>query len=128
MREAPDHRRHPLDLGGAVTLIGVPDEPGVAARIFEALAEASINVDMIDQNVPTSTGGLAEISFTVPREDLRDARAALAAARRRGVYSELIAHEDDGQGLDRRRRHALAPGRRREGVRGARRRRTSTSR
>ena len=60
-----------------VTLVGVPDEPGAAARIFEALAEANVNVDMIDQNVPTSAGGLAEISFTVPREELRDARAAL---------------------------------------------------
>jgi aspartate kinase len=60
-----------------VTLIGVPDEPGAAARIFEALAEANVNVDMIAQNVPTSAGGKAEISFTVPREDLRLATAAL---------------------------------------------------
>ncbi len=60
-----------------VTLIGVLDEPGVAARIFEALAEANVNVDMIDQNVPTSAGGKAEISFTVPHEDLRLATDAL---------------------------------------------------
>jgi aspartate kinase len=60
-----------------VTLIGVRHEPGVAARIFEALAEANVNVDMIDQNVPTSAGGNAEISFTVPHEDLRVATAAL---------------------------------------------------
>jgi aspartate kinase len=62
-----------------VTLIGVPDEPGAAARIFDALAEANVNVDMIAQNVPTSAGGKAEISFTVPREDLREATAALEA-------------------------------------------------
>jgi len=62
-----------------VTLIGVPDEPGAAARIFETLAEANVNVDMIDQNVPTSTGGKAEISFTVPHEDLRVATSALEA-------------------------------------------------
>ncbi len=61
-----------------VTLVGVPDAPGAAARIFQALADANVNVDMIDQNVPTSAGGMAEISFTVPREDLRVARAALA--------------------------------------------------
>jgi aspartate kinase len=61
-----------------VTLTGVPDAPGAAARIFKALAEANVNVDMIDQNVPTSAGGLAEISFTVPREDLRVAVDALA--------------------------------------------------
>jgi aspartate kinase len=60
-----------------VTLIGVPDEPGAAARIFAALADVSINVDMIVQNEPSSAGGKAEISFTVPREDLRAARAAL---------------------------------------------------
>jgi aspartate kinase len=60
-----------------VTLIGVRHEPGVAARIFETLAEANVNVDMIDQNVPTSAGGNAEISFTVPHEDLRVATGAL---------------------------------------------------
>src|SRR5271165_6278032 len=54
-----------------VTLVGVPDEPGAAARIFHALAEANVNVDMIVQNEPASAGGRAEISFTVPREDLR---------------------------------------------------------
>jgi aspartate kinase len=62
-----------------VTLIGVPDEPGAAARIFDALGEANVNVDMIAQNVPTSAGGKAEISFTVPHEDLRVATAALEA-------------------------------------------------
>ena len=40
-----------------VTLLGVPDEPGAAARIFEALAEANVNVDMIVQNEPASAGG-----------------------------------------------------------------------
>jgi aspartate kinase len=62
-----------------ITLIGVDHVPGIAARIFEALAEASVNVDMIDQNVPTSAGGKAEISFTVPHEDLRVATGALEA-------------------------------------------------
>jgi aspartate kinase len=79
-----------------ITLIGVPDEPGVAASIFEALAEANVNVDMIDQNVPTSAGGLAEISFTVPREDLRPARAALAPLADE-AFSELIAQEEMGK-------------------------------
>jgi aspartate kinase len=79
-----------------VTLVGVPDEPGAAARIFEALAEANVNVDMIDQNVPTSAGGRAEISFTVPREDLRLARTALESLA--GVaFSELFAHEEMGK-------------------------------
>jgi len=51
-----------------VTLEGVPDRPGVAARIFKELAGANINIDMIIQNI--SARGQADISFTVPREDL----------------------------------------------------------
>jgi aspartate kinase len=79
-----------------ITLIGVPDEPGVAASIFEALAGANVDVDMIDQNVPTSAGGLAEISFTVPREDLRAARAALEPLVGE-AFSKLIAQEEMGK-------------------------------
>jgi aspartate kinase len=60
-----------------VTLLGVPDEPGVAGRIFTALAEANVNVDMIIQNEPVSEGASADMSFTVPRSDLREARVAL---------------------------------------------------
>ncbi|MGB4056961.1 MAG: aspartate kinase [Alphaproteobacteria bacterium] len=52
-----------------VTLIGVPDVPGVAARIFSPLAEAAVNVDMIVQNV-SPDGKLTDITFTVPRADL----------------------------------------------------------
>jgi aspartate kinase len=62
-----------------VTLTGVPDRPGIAGRIFTTLADANCNVDMIVQNEPVSEGARAEISFTVPREDLRAADAALAA-------------------------------------------------
>jgi aspartate kinase len=60
-----------------ITLVGIPDEPGAAARIFDALAAANVNVDMIVQNEPSSAGGRAEISFTVPDEDVRIARDAL---------------------------------------------------
>jgi aspartate kinase len=60
-----------------VTLLGVEHRPGVAARIFEAMTEANVNVDMITQNVPTSAGGKAEISFTVPHEEIRVATGAL---------------------------------------------------
>jgi aspartate kinase len=60
-----------------VTLLGVPDQPGVAGRIFTALAGANINVDMIIQNEPVGDGSRADMSFTVPRSDLREARAAL---------------------------------------------------
>jgi aspartate kinase len=60
-----------------VTLLGVPDVPGIAGRIFGALAEANVNVDMILQNEPESEGARADMSFTVPRSDLVVARATL---------------------------------------------------
>ncbi|MDQ3607584.1 MAG: aspartate kinase [Actinomycetota bacterium] len=60
-----------------VTLKGVPDTPGVAGRITTALAQANVNVDMIIQNEPVSEGQGADMSFTVPRTDLADARRAL---------------------------------------------------
>ena len=53
-----------------VTLTGLPDMPGVAGRVFTALAEANVNVDMIIQNEPESEGHGADMSFTVPRADL----------------------------------------------------------
>src|SRR3954469_25871009 len=56
-----------------VTLTGVPDEPGVAGRIFSALADANINVDMIIQNEPVSHDGGADLSFTVEAADLESA-------------------------------------------------------
>jgi aspartate kinase len=79
-----------------VTLVGVPDEPGAAARIFQALAEGNVNVDMIVQNEPTTAGGLAEISFTVPREDLRVAREALEPLSSE-AFADLNAHEEMGK-------------------------------
>jgi aspartate kinase len=60
-----------------VTLCGVPDHPGVAGRIFTALAEKNCNVDMIIQNEPVSADAPADMSFTVPRTDLRAAHEAL---------------------------------------------------
>jgi aspartate kinase len=60
-----------------VTLLGVPDRPGVAGRIFGALADANVNVDMIVQNEPVSEGAEADISFTVPRTELEITRNTL---------------------------------------------------
>ncbi len=51
-----------------VTVTGVPDHPGIAARLFRALADVGVNVDMIVQNV--SDHGVTDISFTVPKDDL----------------------------------------------------------
>jgi aspartate kinase len=60
-----------------VTLIGLPDTPGIAGRVTTALADANVNIDMIIQNEPRTAGALAELSFTVPRDDVTAARAAL---------------------------------------------------
>ncbi|HWG08285.1 MAG TPA: aspartate kinase [Solirubrobacteraceae bacterium] len=79
-----------------VTLVGVPDELGAAARIFDALADVNVNVDMIVQNEPASAGGRAEISFTVPREDLRTSKAALEPLTGES-FLELTAHEEMGK-------------------------------
>jgi aspartate kinase len=54
-----------------ITIIGVPDKPGIAARIFGQVAQANINVDMIIQNI--SQAALTDMSFTVPRADLKKA-------------------------------------------------------
>jgi aspartate kinase len=58
-----------------VTILAVPDQPGVAARVFEPLAEAAINIDMIVQN--TSADGHTDISFTLPETDLAKAQPIL---------------------------------------------------
>ena len=62
-----------------VTLAGVRNEPGMAGRIFTALAEANVNVDVIIQNEPVSTQHGADLSFTVGRDDLATAVAAIKA-------------------------------------------------
>ncbi|MGC4804202.1 aspartate kinase [Micromonospora sp. DT233] len=60
-----------------ITIVGVPDEPGAAARIFDTVAGAEINIDMIVQNVSTEGTGRTDISFTLPKADGPTAMAAL---------------------------------------------------
>ena len=62
-----------------VTLTGVRDEPGVAGRIFTALAAAGVNVDVIIQNEPVGDDELADLSFTVDRSDLATATDTIEA-------------------------------------------------
>jgi aspartate kinase len=61
-----------------VTLTGVPDQPGIAGRIFGALAEANVNVDMIIQNEPVEPEHGADLSFTVSRDELGRATKSLS--------------------------------------------------
>src|SRR5262252_3124102 len=77
-----------------VTLIAVPDKPGVAARIFKALADATINVDMIVQNVSHGAGTPAtDLSFTVDKADLLKARKVIDGLQQEVGYGEVIADE-----------------------------------
>ena len=60
-----------------ITIVGVPDRTGVAARIFQAIADADINVDMIVQNVSAAATGLTDISFTLPKTEGANATSVL---------------------------------------------------
>ena len=73
-----------------ITVLGVPDKVGAAARLFGAVAEAEINIDMIVQNVSAAATGRTDISFTLPRGD--GARAMEAISRTQGdiAYDGLV--------------------------------------
>jgi aspartate kinase len=60
-----------------ITIVGVPDRTGVAARIFQTIADTDINIDMIVQNVSAAATGLTDISFTLPKSDGAEATAIL---------------------------------------------------
>ncbi|WP_082104365.1 aspartate kinase [Demequina soli] len=62
-----------------ITVTGVPDVPGSAARLFEAVARADVNIDMIVQNVSATNTGVTDISFTLPAASIPDAIAAIEA-------------------------------------------------
>ena len=73
-----------------ITVVGVPDKVGEAARIFEALAAGEINIDMVVQNVSAASTGLTDISFTLPRADGQTAMSALARIRDEVGYDRLL--------------------------------------
>jgi aspartate kinase len=73
-----------------VTLTAVPDRPGAVAGIFSPLADASINVDMIVQNVAHSGGGSTDVTFTVPQAELARALDVLEREKGNIGYQELI--------------------------------------
>ncbi len=77
-----------------VTVSGVADEPGVAGRIFGALAAANVNVDMIIQNEPVSDDDKADLSFTVGRDEMRTAIEAIEGL---AVGERVLAEERVGK-------------------------------
>jgi len=80
------------DQEAKLSLFGVPDRPGIAARIFTAVAAKKINVDMIIQNV--SKDGKTDLSFTVPSEDLENTRQ-IATKIAREIKAEGITVDSD---------------------------------
>ena len=72
-----------------ITLVKVPDRPGVAASIFGPLADANINVDMIVQNV-SDDGTSTDLTFTVARDDLDRAKAVLEERQGKLAYAQLV--------------------------------------
>ena len=75
-----------------VTVLGVPDRPGISAAMFENLANANINVDMIVQN--TSKEGLTDISFTVPKADMKVAEDIVSRVAKE-IGAQGVSHESD---------------------------------
>jgi len=73
-----------------VTVAGVPDTVGQAARIFRAIATAGINIDMIVQNISAAATGLTDISFTLPRDDGEAALAALRSVQQETGFENLL--------------------------------------
>jgi aspartate kinase len=85
---------HDLNVG-KITLIGVPDRPGLAAAVFEPLAQAGISVDVIVQNV--SVGGTTDLSFTVARGDLPKAIRIVEPVAREIEAKEVLSSDNLGK-------------------------------
>jgi aspartate kinase len=81
-----------------VTLVGVPDKPGVAARIFKALGDATVNVDMIVQNISHGSGVPAtDLSFTMDKPDLLKAQKVIDGLKKELGFRNVIATEKIGK-------------------------------
>ncbi|MEU7585853.1 aspartate kinase [Micromonospora sp. NPDC049101] len=80
-----------------ITIVGVPDEPGAAARIFDTVAGAEINIDMIVQNVSTEGTGRTDISFTLPKADGPTAMAALSKIQEPVKFKGLLYDDHVGK-------------------------------
>ncbi|BCB80402.1 aspartate kinase [Phytohabitans flavus] len=80
-----------------ITIVAVPDEPGAAARIFQTVADAETNLDMIVQNVSTEGTGRTDISFTLPKADGPTAMAALSKIQETVKFKGLLYDDHVGK-------------------------------
>jgi aspartate kinase len=80
-----------------VTIVGVPDRTGIAARIFQAIADNDINVDMIVQNVSAAATGLTDISFTVPKDEGQKATGVLQRIQGEVGFASIIYDDTIGK-------------------------------
>ena len=80
-----------------ITVVGVPDVPGSAAKVFGLLNEAKVNLDMIVQNVPTDRPGVTDISFTLDQAQGPTALKALENAKAELGFQEVIYNESVGK-------------------------------
>jgi aspartate kinase len=80
-----------------VTVVGVPDKPGKAAAIFEAVATADVNLDMIVQNVSAAATGLTDVSFTLPKTDGQKAMSTLQKVREVIGFDSLLYDDQIGK-------------------------------
>ena len=80
-----------------VTIVGVPDRTGIAARIFQAIADNDINVDMIVQNVSAAATGLTDISFTVPKAEGQKATGVLQRIQGEVGFASIIYDDTIGK-------------------------------
>ncbi|MGF1648705.1 MAG: aspartate kinase [Kineosporiaceae bacterium] len=80
-----------------ITVVGVPDVPGKAAAIFQAVADAGVNIDMIVQNVSAGGSGRTDVSFTLPKSDGRAAMSSLQQRQDAIGYEGLIYNDQIGK-------------------------------
>ena len=80
-----------------VTVLGIPDRPGEAAKIFRAIAEAEINIDMVLQNVSSLESGTTDITFTCPRADGPRAMEILTKLKNEGHWANVLYEDQVGK-------------------------------
>ena len=80
-----------------VTVLGIPDTPGEAAKVFRAIAEEEINIDMVLQNISKVENNRTDITFTCPREDGRRAVQRLTTLKETGDWGDILYDDQIGK-------------------------------